>query len=53
MFTRLSASPEFDDAFADMRSPETFEVMNVSLKDFSLYPNDPPTDLYKYAFSDE
>jgi len=45
-------APEFDDGFADVDSPETFEATNVRLKDFSFYPNDPPTLLYEYDFGD-
>lgn len=45
-------APEFDDGSSDDTSPETFEATTVRLKDFSFYPENPPTILYEYDFGD-
>jgi len=48
----IYGAPEFDEGgFAD-DSPETFEATDVHLKDFSFYPETPPTILYEYDFGD-
>jgi len=45
-------APEFEGEFSGTDSPETFEATTVRLKDFSFYPENPPTILYEYDFGD-